>query len=231
MYKRIASRIAASAAAAAVALGAAATLAPAAQAATPAARTAHTSPWLSGSELPLATTFRWKAEPKTRHTSTGPWQALYSCEFSSPEQLHVTSVTGMQFQGVDRHVQASQALFHFKDSATARKALSDIEHDYAGCAKHLNSGHPIDIDSGKPDHWTLTRTATRADGAAYRLVGRDSAGKPATAPDLSPDSQELFVQHGATISVLGLYALNGKIDNASGAASALRAMSYRLSHA
>ena len=175
--------------------------------------------------------FRWKAEPKTRQTSTGPWQALYSCEFSSPDQLHVTSVTGMQFGGVNRHVQASQALFRFKDSATARKALGAIEHDYAGCAKHLNSGHPIDIDSHKPDHWTLTRTAARADGAAYRLVGRDSAGKPASAPSLPPDSQELFVQHGATISMIGLYGLNGKIDNASGAASTLRTMSYRLSHA
>jgi hypothetical protein len=232
MNKRRSARIAASVTAAALALGVAAVAAPAAQAATTSGQAARTSAWLAGGELPLASTFHWKAQPDTQWTTKGSFQWLYTCGTGNPtKELNTSSVSAMQFSTTSKQAQASQVLFHFSDATVAKKAMAAIERDYAGCAKDFNHRRWLDISSGKPLHWTVTRTATRADGVAYRVVGRDTAGKPADTPDLSSDAQELFVQHGKTISMISLDALNGKIDNAAGAASTLRAMSYRLSHA
>lgn len=230
MITRLTTRVAPAAAAVALALGLAAAVAPTAQAA-PAVHPVRTSPWLAGGELPLASSFHWKAEPGTEYTTTGQFQWLYTCGIGDPTtELHSASVSVMQF-GAPKYVGASQLLFHFKSTAVAKAALARIERDYASCAVRLDKEDRTDITSGKPLHWTVTRTAAIADGAAYRVTGRDSAGKPADTADLPSDAQELFVQDGATVSMVAIDAGSPKIDNAAGAGATLRTMAYRLIHA
>jgi len=224
------SRVASVAAAGAVALGLAAAVASPAQAAS-AVHPVRTSPWLSGSELPLFSSFHWKAEPKTEYTTTGQFQWLYTCGIGDPtSELKTVSVSVMQF-GTSKRVEASQLLFHFKSTAAAKAALAKVERDYASCAVRLDKEDRTDITSGKPLHWTVTRTAAETDGVAYRVTGRDSAGKLADTPDLPSDAQELFAQNGATISMISIDAESSTIDSAAGAAGTLRTMSYRLAHA
>ena len=230
MMKRLTIRLAPAAAAVALALGLGAAVAPTAQAA-PAVHPVRTSPWLSGGELPLSSTFHWKAEPKTEYTTTGQFQWLFTCGIGDPTtEVHSSSVSVMQFGGA-KNVVASQLLFHFRSTAVAKAALARLERDYSSCAARLDKENSVDISSGKRLHWTVTRTASLTEGAAYRVTGRDSAGKLADDPDLYSDAQELFVQHGATLSMVGIYAESSKIDNAAGAGSTLRTMDYRLIHA
>jgi hypothetical protein len=233
MITRLSSRVAAAAAAGAVALGLAAAAAAPAQAATaaPAVHAVRTSPWLTGSELPLFSAFHWKAEPGTEYTTTGEFQWLYSCGVGDPTtELRTSSVSVMQF-GTTKRVDAAQLLFHFRSTALAKAALARIEHDYTGCAARLDEQQSTDLDSGRPLHWSVTRTAADAGGVGYRVTGRDSAGRLASTPDLFSDAQELFAQNGATISMISIDAESATIDNAVGAAGTLRTMGYRLSHA
>ncbi|GAA2246058.1 hypothetical protein GCM10010430_30010 [Kitasatospora cystarginea] len=229
MRKLLVSRAAKLVTAGALAIGLAGALAPAAQAAT---ADATASPWLSGSEVPLAAGHHWKAQPEKRYTTTGEFQWLLTCGVGGPaKELGTKSISVMPFtDSANSHdpVDAAQILFNFKDSAAAKKAMATIKRDYAGCVKRRNAQHWGDETTGQPVHFAVGRTAVTEDGTAYRFAARNSSGKPAVIDDLPSEAQELFVQNGPTISMISINASRVNISDTTEAAKTLAAMSEHL---
>ncbi|SEK68571.1 hypothetical protein [Streptacidiphilus jiangxiensis] len=216
------SRAAKFAAVAAVALGLAAGATGTANAA------GHTSPWLTGAQMPQTSAFHWQAEPKTRYTTTGEFQWLYTCGAADPtHELHSSSVSVEQYGTKARHVQGSEVLFHFSSAAKAKAALKRIEFDYATCVGRLDHG-AVDMQTGKPVHARVDRTAWIQDGVSYRVEIRNKLGRPAELPDLPSDAQEFFVQRGNTVSFVTVEGTNPHLDVTAGSLNVLKTMAARL---
>ncbi|MEY9870726.1 hypothetical protein ABH931_000180 [Streptacidiphilus sp. MAP12-33] len=217
------SRAAKFAAVTAVALGLAAGATGSANAAT------HTSPWLTGAQMPQSGAFHWQAEPKTRHTTTAEFQWLFTCGYDKrpAHELGTSSISVEQFATKAHLVQGSQVLFHFSSAAKAKTALARIESDYAHCANLVDRG-PVDYDLHKHVHASVTRTAWITQGVSYRLEIRNAAGRPGNIPDLPSDAQEFFVQRGDTISFVQIEGTNAHLDVATGSLNVLKTMAARL---
>jgi hypothetical protein len=217
------SRAAKFAAVTAVALGLAAGVTGTASAA------GHTSPWLTGAQMPQTGYFHWQAEPKTRYTTTGEFQWLFTCGYDKrpAHELGTSSISVEQFGTKVRNVQGSQILFHFSSAAKARTALKRIESDYAHCVNLIDHG-PVDYDLSKHVHASVDRTAWIQQGIAYRLEIRNAVGRPASIPDLPSDAQEFFVQRGDTISFVQIENTNPHLDVTTGSLNVLKTMAARL---
>ncbi|RAG86526.1 hypothetical protein DN069_06085 [Streptacidiphilus pinicola] len=189
----------------------------------------HTSPWLTGRQMPQAGSFHWQAEPKTRYTTTGEFQWLFTCGYNKrpAHELGTSSISVEQFGTRTRGVQGSQVLFHFSSAAKAKTALTRIEADYAHCVGLIDHG-AVDYDLHKPVHARVDRTAWIQQGVSYRLEIRNAAGRPGNVPDLPTDAQEFFVQRGNTISFVNIEGTNAHLDVTKGSLNVLEAMAARL---
>lgn len=216
------SRVATFAAVTAAALGLTAFAAGSADAA------GHTSPWLTGGQMPQQSSFHWQAEPQTRYTTTGDFQWLYTCGSGDPvHELRTSSVSVEQFRTRAHGAQGSQVLFHFSSTAKAKAALKRIEADYASCVNRIDRG-AVDMNTGRPVHARVDRTAWLQAGVSYRVEVRNNLGRPAVLPDLPSDAQEFFVQRGNTISFVDIEGSNRHLDVTTGSRGVLTAMAARL---
>jgi hypothetical protein len=188
----------------------------------------HTSPWLTGKQMPQTGYFHWQAEPQTRYTTTGDFQWLYTCGSGDPvRELRTSSVSAEQFGTKARSAQGSQILFHFSSTAKAKAALKRIESDYVTCVNRIDHG-AVDMNTGKRVHARVDRSAWIANGVSYRVEIRNNLGRPAVLPDLPSDAQEFFVQRGDTISFVDIEGSNRYLDVTKGSLGVLKTMAARL---
>ena len=192
------------------------------------------STWLRASEYPLDSAFRWKSSgASTPRNTTGAFQWLWSCGTGSPtSELHTVSISMLDFTaGVHAGTQtpqAGQVMFYFKDPTAASKAMARIQQDYTGCAANLMRNGPTDLTTGKAVTWTITRTASIAQGFSYRSVAREAGGNPADMPDLPPDLQEMFVRSGNVVTLVQIQGFGAQLDPAGDAPRTLATMATRL---
>ncbi|SEK70652.1 hypothetical protein [Streptacidiphilus jiangxiensis] len=218
------SRAAKFAAVAAVALGLAAGATGTANAA------GHTSPWLTGAQMPQASAFHWQTQgrPDGGFVGNGDFQWLFTCGPTGPlHALHVSAFAQQAFATKVHRVEGGQTLLRFSSAAKAKAALKVIESDYANCAQRIDRG-PVDYDLHKHVHASVDRTAWIQQGIAYRLEIRNAAGRPGNIPDLPTDAQEFFVQRGNTISFVQIEGTNAHLDATAGSLNVLKTMAARL---